>query len=153
MFYPLPPLPDVLPAALLAVCATRASGASPQMVSLTGLPGWWFFPTTSGIYLVTDSATARWGIEGGETSITGVSAMTRIFGFRNSSAMSRRGGIVGTCTTGGAELQAPLCPLSGSLWLQAPLCCALGVVRVACPEAAQLAGTVGSATIAGGLRL
>ena len=60
---------------------------------------------------------------------------------------------MGTCTTGGAELQAPLRPLSGSLWLQAPLCCALGVVRVACPEAAQLAGTVGSATIAGGLRL
>ena len=68
---------------------------------------------------------------------------------------------MGTSTTGGAELQAPPPLLSGFLRLQAPLGCTLGVcgwlvltllgcVRVACPNAARLAGTGGSATIAGG---
>ena len=64
--------------------------------------------------------------------------------------MSSRGGIMGTSTTGGAELQAPPRLLSGFPRLQAPLGCTLGVVWVACPNAARLAGTVGSATIAGG---
>lgn len=111
------------------------------------------FPTTSGIYLVTDSATARWGIEGGETSVTGVSAMTRIFRFRKLCHYEQEGWNRGHLHNGRGRVADSTTPAGGSLWLQAPLCCALGVVRAACPEAAQLAGTVGSATIAGGLRL
>lgn len=149
MFYPLPPLSDVLPAALLAVCAPRASDASPQMLSLTGLPGWWFFPTTSGVYLVTDSATARWGIEGVETSITGVSAMTRIFGLRNCRDEQQgwnhghlhngRGRVAGSTTP---AVRLPAAAGATRLYTRC--------VRVACPNAARLAGTGGSATIAGG---